>query len=259
MSEREPIGGKVNAMREVSKSMDCAGPLTVSELVRDIGGAADVEDAANRTIKHALHLTGARWADLLEPRGEDALHVLATTDPELTVKMLQLAELSQRRPELLAHRPAADQIVVDDLATDQRWPELAALVRDHLPVRSAVLQFIVVEGRYAAVMPVYDDRLSYFTGMQQHALHTLAEIAGVALAGLAAARQVEQLTSALESNRAISRAVGIVMADHHLPESEAFRRLVRESQHSNRKLRDVAMDVTDEAALRCCHDEQRSR
>ena len=90
-----------------------------------------------------------------------------------------MAEPSRQRPELLTHRPAADQIVIDDLSTDQRWPELAALVRNHVPVRSAVLQFIVVEGRYAAVMPVYDDRLSYFTAMHQHALRTLAEIAGL--------------------------------------------------------------------------------
>src|SRR5215212_4251480 len=107
MSEREPIGGKVNATRDASKPVDCAEPLTVSELVRDIGGAADVEDAANRTIKHSLHLTGARWADVLEPRGQDALHVLGTTDPELTLEMLRMAELSQQRTELLSHRPAA--------------------------------------------------------------------------------------------------------------------------------------------------------
>jgi hypothetical protein len=80
MSEREPIGGKVNATRDASKPVDCAEPLTVSELVRDIGGAADVEDAANRTIKHALHLTGA-LAGRLERRGQDTLHVLGTTDP----------------------------------------------------------------------------------------------------------------------------------------------------------------------------------
>jgi GAF domain-containing protein len=241
-------GGTVNATRDKSKPVDFAEPFKVSELVHDIGGAADVEDAANRTIKHALHLTGARWADILEPRAPDALHILATTDSELTLEMLRLGQLSQRRSELLAHRPAADQIVVDDLLTDQRWPELAALVRDHVPVRSAVLQFIVVEGRYAAVMPVYDDRPSYFTGTHQRALHTLAEIAGVALAGLAAARQVDQLTSALQSNRTISTAVGIVMATHHLPQSEAFRRLVRESQDSNRKLRDIAVDVTARGA-----------
>src|SRR5215203_559540 len=259
MSEREPIGGKVNATRDGSTPIDCAEPLTFSELVRDIGGATDVEDAANRTIKHALHLTGARWADVLEPRGQDALHILATTDREFTLEMLRMAEPSRQRPELLAHRPATDQIIIDDLSTDQRWPELAARVQEHVPVRSAVLQFIVVEGRYAAVMPVYDDRLSYFTAIHQHALRTLAEIAGIALAGLAAARQVEQLTSALESNRTISRAVGIVMADHHLPESEAFSHLVRESQHSNRKLREIARDVTAEATLTCCQDGQRSR
>lgn len=235
----------MNATRDRgSKPFDTSEQFTASELVHDIGGAADVEDAANRTIKHALDLTGARWAEILEPLGQHAPRVLATTDSELTLEMLRLGELSSERPELPGQRPAADQIVIDDLSTDERWPELAALVRDHVPVRSAVLQFIVVEGRYAAVMPVYDDRLRYFTQTHQRALHALAEIAGFALAGLAATRQVEQLTRALQSNRAISTAVGIVMATHRLPEEEAFRRLVRASQHSNRKLRDIASDVT---------------
>jgi hypothetical protein len=60
MSEREPIGGKVNATRDASKPVDCAEPLTVSELVRDIGGAADVEDAANRT--YAQRCCSSSWS-----------------------------------------------------------------------------------------------------------------------------------------------------------------------------------------------------
>src|SRR5918993_295275 len=249
MSVRE--GSGVDATRDWgSKPPHFAEPFRVSELVHDIGGAADVEDAANRTIKYALDLTGARWAEILEPRSSDVLGVLATTDSELTLDMLRLGELSSRRPEWPVQRPAADQILIDDLSTDERWPELAALVRDRVPVRSAVLQFIVVEGRYAAVMPVYDHRLRYFTETHQRALHALAGIAGFAIAGLAATRQVEQLTFALQSNRTIATAVGIVMATHRLPEEEAYRRLVRASQHSNRKLRDIAHDVTAEGASR---------
>ena len=249
MSVREASG--VNPTRDGgNKPGDFAEPFKVSELVHDIGGAADVEDAANRTIKHALDLTGARWAAILERRSPDVLGVLATTDSELTLEMLRLGELSSRRLEWPVQRPAADQILIDDLSTDERWPGLAALVRDRVPVRSAVLQFIVVEGRYAAVMPVYDHRLRYFTKTHQRALHALAGIAGFALAELAATRQVEQLTFALESNRTIATAVGIVMATHRLPEEEAYRRLVRASQHSNRKLRDIARDVTAEGASR---------
>jgi hypothetical protein len=78
MPVREVSG--VNPTRDGgNKPGEGAEPFRVSELVHDIGGAADVEDAANRTIKHALDLTGARWAAILEPRSPDMLGVLATT------------------------------------------------------------------------------------------------------------------------------------------------------------------------------------
>jgi hypothetical protein len=109
MPVREVSG--VNPTRDGgNKPGEGAEPFRVSELVHDIGGAADVEDAANRTIKHALDLTGARWAAILEPRSPDMPGVLATTDSELTLEMLRLGELSSRRLEWPVQRPAADQI-----------------------------------------------------------------------------------------------------------------------------------------------------
>src|SRR5918993_1666150 len=122
MSVREASG--VNPTPDGgNKPGDFAEPFRVFELVHDIGGAADVEDAANRTIKHALDLTGARWAAILEPRSPDVLGVLATTDSELTLEMLRVGEISSRRPEWPVQRPAADQILIDDLSTDERWPD----------------------------------------------------------------------------------------------------------------------------------------
>jgi DNA-binding response OmpR family regulator len=54
----------------------------------------------------------------------------------------------------------------------------------------------------------------------------------------------DQIRAGLESNRTIGTAIGILMANHHLSAASAFQLLVGASQHSNRKLRDIAADVT---------------
>lgn len=62
---------------------------------------------------------------------------------------------------------------------------------------------------------------------------------------LASARtDAEHLTSALESNRRIGMAMGILIAALRITPEEAFDRLRSASQNSNRKLRDIADDLT---------------
>ena len=64
----------------------------------------------------------------------------------------------------------------------------------------------------------------------------------------------DNLRVALETNRAISAAVGVLMALHHVTHDDAFDLLVRVSQHRNRKLRDVAEDVVRTGVLPATHD-----
>lgn len=54
---------------------------------------------------------------------------------------------------------------------------------------------------------------------------------------------VESLQTALETNRTIGAAMGVLMAFRHVSPNEAFDLLRTESQNSNRKLYDVATDV----------------
>lgn len=61
--------------------------------------------------------------------------------------------------------------------------------------------------------------------------------------------QVATLTAALESNREIGAAVGIVMQRHLLTREKAFELLRVVSQCRNRKLRDIARDVVDTGEL----------
>lgn len=55
--------------------------------------------------------------------------------------------------------------------------------------------------------------------------------------------EVEHLRGALESNRQIGAATGILMALRGLTQQQAFDLLRQASQHTHRKLRDVAAEV----------------
>ncbi len=57
------------------------------------------------------------------------------------------------------------------------------------------------------------------------------------------------LEEALGTSRQIGAAVGILMAAHRITEDAAFQLLRRSSQHLNRKLRDIAEQVTETGEL----------
>jgi DNA-binding response OmpR family regulator len=59
----------------------------------------------------------------------------------------------------------------------------------------------------------------------------------------------QQIRGALDSNRAIGTAVGIVMASYQLTARQGFQLLVTASQNTNSKLRDIAAQVVDTGAL----------
>lgn len=55
-------------------------------------------------------------------------------------------------------------------------------------------------------MPEYDDRPGHFTPARQRSVQVLGAVAGVALAGLAAAGQARELGVALDTNHTIATA-----------------------------------------------------
>ena len=77
-----------------------------------------------------------------------------------------------------------------------------------------------------------------------HELHQLRERAVDA-----ADERTAQVRGGLQSNRVIGTAIGILMTTHRLSTEQGFALLVAASQHSNRKLRDLAADVISTGQL----------
>ncbi len=77
----------------------------------------------------------------------------------------------------------------------------------------------------------------------------LATHASMAVAAHISSDQAANLEKALESNRDIGVAMGMLMAQHKLTRTNAFDLLRVTSQHTNRKINDLAAEVGDTGVL----------
>jgi GAF domain-containing protein len=138
---------------------------------------------------------------------------------------------------------------VDDTEDESRWPEFVAAAREH-GVRSTLSLPLSSEEQPIGALNLYSSKVAAFDDSEQMAMVFVAHAASVL--GNAAAywegrTLSEQLQSALMSRPVIEQAKGILMREHGCDADQAFTMLSRISQHSNRKLRDVASDVVGEA------------
>ena len=142
-------------------------------------------------------------------------------------------------------------IRVRELGEDARFPSYGPRAAE-LGACSALSFPLTADGRTVGALNLYGRRPDVF-GPEQLAFGQLlaahASLAVQAATAYYSSRDLaEQMRRALESRAVIDQAKGIVMARHSCRADTAFELLVRESQRSNRKLRDVAQALVDGAA-----------
>jgi ANTAR domain-containing protein/GAF domain-containing protein len=128
-------------------------------------------------------------------------------------------------------------VVVEDLANDERWPDFGP--------KAAALGFgSQVAFQFEATGPNTRGALNLYAG-EPHAIdHDSIQLgsmfAGQIAVALGWARQDQTMNEALATRNVIGQAVGIVMERYRLNSDRAFAFLVRLSQSSNTKLRQIA-------------------
>jgi hypothetical protein len=136
-----------------------------------------------------------------------------------------------------------ESFVSEDLQADPRWPRYGPRVGElGLRAQMGIALHAPLPGR--AALNVYAKQPWSFEGGYDSA-EVFASHASLLL-GFSST--VDHYTSALESRRAIGIAIGIAMERYKIDDDRAFAFLVRVSQHSNVKLRDVAADIVNEAS-----------
>jgi GAF domain-containing protein len=141
------------------------------------------------------------------------------------------------REAILEH----ETVVVDDLATDPRWPSWGRAMVDELGIHSSLsFRLFTRPDRTWGALNVYSRTRGAFSAEEVEHGRTIAAMAAVALA-----RSIndEQLAAAIETRTVIGQAIGMVMERYRLDEDRAFSVLRRISSQENVKLRDVAKQL----------------
>jgi GAF domain-containing protein len=153
--------------------------------------------------------------------------------------------------ERLGEGPCIDavwdqQVVrVDDMPAEERWPRFARKAAE-LGVGSMLCFQLFVEGDQLGALNLYARRAGVFGEESQEIGAMLAGHAAVALAG---AQHEEHLRAGLAQRDVIGQAKGILMERYRLTADQAFGLLVRTSSVTNRKLRDLAEELSTTGQL----------
>jgi GAF domain-containing protein len=139
---------------------------------------------------------------------------------------------------------------VDDMATEQRWPDYVAHVCRVSPVRSSLSVPLPYQGSSIGALNNYSTRTSAFA--QPESLRAgleVAEVIAVAVANADAhwqlGEQARNMGLAMQSRAVIEQAKGVLMAQRHVEADQAFEILRDASQRYNRKLRDIAVGIVE--------------
>jgi GAF domain-containing protein len=125
---------------------------------------------------------------------------------------------------------------------ERRWPRYAQVAVAE-GVCSQMAVELYADDRSIGGLNLYSRHSRAFDEDTRHTAWLFATHAALAMGRT---RQTQQLNEALVTRKTIGQAVGIVMHRFELDEGRAFEFLVRVSRNSNRKLRDVAREISDE-------------
>jgi GAF domain-containing protein len=134
---------------------------------------------------------------------------------------------------------------IDDMRDEPRWPRFAAEAVE-LGVLSSLSLQLFVQGDNLGALNLYAREPHAFGEESEDVGLVFAAHAAVALAG---AQQEQHLRRAVDNRDLIGQAKGILVERYKLTADQAFQLLTRASQQTNRKLVDIAEELTQTGAV----------
>jgi GAF domain-containing protein len=220
--------------------------LSLAEIARDLSAGTSVPESLGRLVEHAVDVVeGCQQAGVTVSRPGWYRTAAATADIVREVDHYQYA---------VGEGPCVDALREHevfrsgDLAADLRWPEFGVRAAE-LGVRSMLSFRLFSDDDTFGSLNLYSARCDAFPDRSVDIGGAFAAHAGLALSQVRDRDSARNLERALDSNRAISIAIGILMAVHRVDEDAAFDLMKSTSQRLNRKLRSVAADVVQSGQL----------
>lgn len=205
---------------------------------------ADLSHACRRLVPHAEHASTSRR----ERRG--FVTIGATSDVPPRVDRIQYE---------LGRGPCVDAILTDnlfnagDLRTDPRWPDFGRRAAEETGILSMLSFRLFFEDTGAAdlmaALNLYAAKPHAFDEVDESVLGLVATHGALAVSAAQQRQRADGVTAALQSNRDIGAAIGVLMTRLMVTREQAFDLMRIASQRSNRKLRDIAEDVLETGTL----------
>jgi len=213
----------------------------------DARGPRSVFDAVTRTV--IRQVAGSSAASLTRFRSGTFSTVSATDERARGADGLQYELDSGPCVDAILREPLYNS---GDLPHDPRWPAFGA--RAHAEFGWSTMLSVRLNTDLAvddgiAGLNIYADHPDAFDDAAINTGLLLATHAAVAVAAQISAERSAHLLRALESNREIGVAMGVLMNQHRVTRAQAFDLLRVASQRANRTLHEVATDVADTGAL----------
>ena len=209
----------------------------------------DPKEALQRLVSVVVErVPGTRWASVSHLRSGRFTTPAATDEAAMRADNLQYE---------IGSGPCVDAALDDsvyvtgDVMSGDRWATWARRVTDEVGVKSVFAQrlHLLDDSDVIASLNIYSDRPAAFDERSVGLGLVLATHAALVLSKTIARDRAANLRRALDSNREIGVAMGVLMNQHGVTREQAFDLLRVASQDSNRKLVDVATDVADTGVL----------
>jgi transcriptional regulator with GAF, ATPase, and Fis domain len=205
-------------------------------------------DAFDSLTKTAVQMVdGAEHSGITRGRAGAFETVAPTDDLVLRVDSIQYELSSGPCVDAVKNN---DVFRTADLRADARWPEFGWRAFERTGVLSMLSVAVFLEDEDVVVgLNMYSTMADAFDEHAETVGTLLATHGALAVASAAAHERAENLEKALQSSREIGMAMGVLMANHKFSREQAFDLLRIASQHSHRKLSEIATVVADTGTL----------
>lgn len=233
----------------------CADPETagsadeltaLARVLADMPTPVDAGAADRALAVVAAHVPGIRWASLSRRGPSGRTRTIAASAEE--------AEATDAAQYDAGEGPCLEAldtqtVVTTDFALETRWARFVAQATAEGPTRGAISYPLAAVGHPGHSLNLYSPTAGAATGPALRCAEWAAAGLSIALTAMIERQRAENLLTALHTSRRIGTAIGILMAGRRWTSDQSFEALRQLSQHTHRKLSEVADEVVLTGAL----------
>ena len=225
-------------------------PFAFAAMARSMAEADGVRPTLQQVVAHALAAVPCDWAAAVAA-GEITARpaaLSAATDPDLMGLVSRIAGAVGTGPGWEAFETGG-MVHSADLTVEARFGAYPATMVELTPIRSVLSFGLRLSDRALGVLTMYANTPGAFDAVAVRRAELLADHAAIAIDAATCADLADHLQTALTSNRTIATALGVLVERLSVTPEEAFDILRVLSQHTNRKLADLAAHLVETGEL----------